>query len=149
MPIRPILYDVQPGEFVELCLDPTGVRVELLEITGIRAVDADTVIAQFESVLAKRFDGPAAVSADHRLVSRVGARAVTIPSSTSSSARGWTRVCATCSTRGGCRSSGEVAVAVLAGELPGAVESSHGRPAPGTWTTAGHARVDRRARPRR
>lgn len=54
--IRPILFDVEPGALVELCLDPTGARVELLELTGLRSADGDAVIAQLRTGLANRFE---------------------------------------------------------------------------------------------
>jgi hypothetical protein len=46
-----ILYDFDPDSFVELCRDARGVRVELVELTGIRARDVDEVVAELRGVL--------------------------------------------------------------------------------------------------
>ena len=45
---RTILFDFDPPEFVELCRDPNGVRVDLLEVTGIRQRDVDELLAHLE-----------------------------------------------------------------------------------------------------
>lgn len=50
-----ILYDFEPDTFIELCQDPRGLRVELLELTGIRQRDVDAVIAQLRDRLVERF----------------------------------------------------------------------------------------------
>jgi hypothetical protein len=45
---RTILFDFEPPQFVELCRDPNGVRVDLLEVTGIRQRDVDELLADLE-----------------------------------------------------------------------------------------------------
>lgn len=45
---RTILFDFDPPEFVELCRDPNGVRVDLLEVTGIRPRDVDELLHDLE-----------------------------------------------------------------------------------------------------
>ena len=50
-----ILYDFEPDTFVELCNDPRGVRVELLELTGIRSRDVDQALADLRDRLVDRF----------------------------------------------------------------------------------------------
>lgn len=147
MPIRPILYDVLPGEFVELCLDPAGVRIELLEVTGLRAVDGDAVIGQLKGVLASRFE---AEPRYRRIVTWTNAAMLKDHDEAEYQlVRGWLD--------DGLRDLqnpwrlpmvGEVAAAVLQGELPETIadrrvgpawDLEHDRPRP----------VDRRAKPRR
>lgn len=52
---RSYLYDFEPGGLVDVCRDPTGVRVELLELTGIRERDADELLRALREELAARF----------------------------------------------------------------------------------------------
>lgn len=50
-----ILYDFEPAALVELCNDPRGVRIELIEFTGIRKRDVDDVLGRLREVIARRF----------------------------------------------------------------------------------------------
>lgn len=50
-----ILFDFEPETFVGLCTDPHGVRVELVEVTGIRQRDVDDLLARLDAVLVDRF----------------------------------------------------------------------------------------------
>jgi hypothetical protein len=51
-----ILYDFEPTTFVELCSDPRGVRLELVEFTGVRRRDVDELLADLRRVLATCFE---------------------------------------------------------------------------------------------
>ncbi len=51
-----ILYDFEPDTFIELCNDPRGVRVELLEVTGMRQRDVDELLATLRGRLVERFE---------------------------------------------------------------------------------------------
>ena len=48
---RTILFDFDPAQFVELCRDPNGVRVDLLEVTGIRQRDIDELLGDLDRKL--------------------------------------------------------------------------------------------------
>lgn len=50
-----ILYDFEPAALVDLCNDPRGVRMELLELTGIRRRDVDEVLDELHVLVAARF----------------------------------------------------------------------------------------------
>jgi hypothetical protein len=50
-----ILYDFEPDAFVELCADARGVRVELVELTGIRFRDVDELLPTLQARIAARF----------------------------------------------------------------------------------------------
>ena len=52
---RSFLFDFDPGGLVEVCRDPNGVRVELVELTGMRTRDADTLLRWLRMELAARF----------------------------------------------------------------------------------------------
>lgn len=43
-----ILFDFEPAALVELCRDPNGVRVDIVEVTGIRLRDVDELLADLE-----------------------------------------------------------------------------------------------------
>lgn len=55
MGTRSVLFDFEPGAFVDVCLDRTGVRVELFEVTGMRDRDADELLRSLREELAARF----------------------------------------------------------------------------------------------
>lgn len=50
-----IVFDFTASSFLELCRDPHGSRVELLEITGVRQRDVDQLIDVLAVALAERF----------------------------------------------------------------------------------------------
>ena len=51
-----ILFDFTPTSFSELCRDPHGVRVELVEVTGMRLRDIDELLDSLAVELAACFD---------------------------------------------------------------------------------------------
>lgn len=51
-----ILYDFDEDSFVEVCRDVHGVRIELIEFTGVRARDVDELLVALRARLVERFE---------------------------------------------------------------------------------------------
>ncbi|MEO6867405.1 MAG: hypothetical protein ABI200_05240 [Gaiellales bacterium] len=52
----PILCDFDPIELVELCRDPAGVAVDLIEVTGMRLRDLDALRVELHSDVVASFN---------------------------------------------------------------------------------------------